>query len=497
MSNLHSLSLYWPELILTFTILVIIGIDLLSRERAGHQVGYWLLAGLVLTTLGIFSVEPQLSTSLFLGTVALDGFARFFKLLIILATMVTVLVSMTSGELGGVRTGEYYLLIAIMAFGMFLMVSALDLIVVYLALEIVSISSFILAGYLRGNLRSTEASLKYVIYGAFSSGIMLFGLSILFGLTGTTRIFAIREALLVLNGGADLALLVGALLILAGFGYKVSAVPFHFWTPDVYEGAPTPVTAYLSVAPKAAGMALIIRFFNSVLGAEEALSIENWVVFTNVPWPQLLAALAVLTMTVGNLVALQQNSVKRMLAYSSIAHAGYMLLGLPVLSIQGVQAIMIYAVMYLFMNLGAFYVVIAVQNRIGGEDLEHFQGLGWRMPVIGLVMTVFMFALTGIPPTAGFIGKFYLFAAVIKAGPQFYWLAIVGVLNSVVSLYYYLRVVKVMYFSGEPDEKLELPPWATTAILLFLVVPTVLFGIWWTPVADWVRNSLLFFIPAL
>jgi NADH-quinone oxidoreductase subunit N len=336
-----------------------------------------------------------------------------------------------------------------------------------------------------------------VIYGAFSSGIMLFGLSILFGITGSTKFFAIKDALQGAGPDVILAVLLASIFILAGLGYKISAVPFHFWTPDVYEGAPTPITAYLSVAPKAAGFALIIRFFNVVLTTPNAFLEGEWLASLNLPWPQLLAVLSVLTMTLGNLVAIQQKSVKRMLAYSSIAHAGYMLMALPTLSYQGVYAIMLYVVMYLFMNLGAFFIVIYVKGQVGGETFDDFQGLGWRMPVVGVTMTIFMFSLTGVPPTAGFIGKFYLFAAVIKSGPHLYWLAIVGALNSVVSLYYYLRVVKAMYLQGEPSATLVVPRPLMLILLIALAVPTVLLGIYWAPVANWVSNSLNLFTQVM
>jgi NADH-quinone oxidoreductase subunit N len=379
-----------------------------------------------------------------------------------------------------------------MVFGMFLMVSAIDLIMVYLSIEVVSISSFILAGYLKQDQRSNESSLKYVIYGAFSSGLMLFGLSILFGLTGTTKFFEIQNVISGLDTSSHFALIIASVFILAGFGYKISAVPFHFWTPDVYEGAPTPVTAYLSVAPKAAGFALLIRFFH-VLFTDAGLFLESENGIPTIPWPQVLAGISVATMTLGNLVAIQQSSVKRMLAYSSIAHAGYMLMAMPILSGNGVFAIMIYLVMYLFMNLGAFFVVIIVKNKTGGETFEDFRGLGWEMPLVGIVMALFMFSLTGIPPTAGFIGKFYIFAAVIKAGPSFYWLVFAGAVNSVISLYYYMRVVKVMFLEGESKEEHIFPSILESALIIILAAPTLFLGVYWAPIAEWITNSLRFF----
>lgn len=497
MNNLQSLSLYWPELILTITVLVTIIADLFYSPKESSRTAVWVLGGLLLTYVAIRVQDSTIVTTLFMENLAFDPFATFFKTLIIIATVLVIFISQRTSELTNYRTGEYYALLAIMVFGMFLMVSAIDLIMVYLAIEIVSISSFILAGYLRGDLRSNEAALKYVIYGAFSSGIMLFGLSIVFGLAGSTKFFAIQEAMWNLEGSANFAFTLATVFILAGFGYKISAVPFHFWTPDVYEGSPTSITAYLSVAPKAAGFALIIRFFNQVFGDGGSFMDPSLTTYTELPWPQLLAALAVVTMTLGNLVAMQQNNIKRMLAYSSIAHAGYMLMVLPTLSSQGVYAVMIYLVMYMFMNLGAFFVVIYVKSQGGGESFDDFRGLGWKMPIVGIVMTIFMLSLTGIPPTAGFIGKFYLFAAIINAGPQMYWLAIIGAINSVISLYYYMRVVKVMFFEGETSETVLIPPIPVILIFLALAIPSVVFGVYWTPIANWVSKSLVFFTQVI
>jgi len=237
---------------------------------------------------------------------------------------------------------------------------------------------------------------------------------------------------------------------------------------------------------------MLIRFFNQVMGDGTAMINDSWSALGGLPWPQLMGVLAVATMSLGNLVAIQQNSVKRMLAYSSIAHAGYMMMALPVMSNQGIYGIMMYLVMYLFMNLGAFFVVIYIQGKTGGESYEDFNGLGWTMPFIGVVMTLFMFALTGLPPTAGFIGKFYLFAAVIEAGPQFYWLAFFGVLNSVISLYYYVRVVKHMYLRGERSDDVSMPSSnLVTVLLVFLAVPSLVLGVYWEPVANWINQSLV------
>ena len=493
MSNLNSLAHYWPELILTVTILVAVISDLIYRREHSINVAWWVLGGLTLT---LFSVRMGGSnvSHLFMGTVASDPFSNFFKVLIILSTALVILMSFNSNELKDYRLGEYFSILTILSFGLFLMVSAIDILMVYLAIEIVSIMSFFLAGYLKKNPHSNEASLKYVIYGAFSSGIMLYGLSLLFGLTGTTKFFEMQNAISSLGTDSNLALILSVVFILVGFGYKISAVPFHFWTPDVYEGSPTTITAYLSVAPKAAGFALLIRFFNQVFGDGTAMASESWMAVNNLPWPQLMAVLAAATMTVGNLVAIQQNSVKRMLAYSSIAHAGYMMMALPLMSQSGVYGIMVYIFVYLFMNLGAFFVLIYVQSEIGGETFNDFDGLGWKMPFLGIVMTLFMVSLTGLPPTAGFIGKFYIFASVIEAGPQYYWLVFVGVVNSVVSLYYYIRVVKHMYLVGERSESIGLPSsHLVTLVLIVLAIPTFIFGWYFNPLTDWINQSLVIF----
>ncbi len=497
MSNLQSIKLFIPELIVVVTVLVGIIADLFYSKKKSYLTGNWILGGLILSMIAIFFHNPQNVTTLFTDMVALDPFAIFFKLLILVATIFVVLISRYNKEFTEYRVGEYYVLITIMVFGLFLMVSAVDLIMLYLAFETVSIMSFILAGYLKSERRSNESALKYVIYGAFSSGLMLFGMSILFGLTGVTKICLIGNNLMALEGSANFALAIAFVLILAGFAYKISVVPFHFWTPDVYEGAPTTITAFLSVAPKAAGFAVVIRFFHIVFGDSGALQAGSWLTQTELPWAQILALLAVITMTLGNVVAIQQDNLKRMLAYSSIAHAGYMLMVLPVLSGDSIYAIMLYLFIYIFMNLGAFFTVIAVKNVTGGETFADYKGIGWKMPLVGFVMTVFMFSLTGLPPTAGFIGKFYLFAALIEGGTQFYWIAFIGVFNSVISLYYYMRVVKVMYFDGEPQKTITKPILPVSLILLVLASLTIILGIYWAPLADWVRNSLIFYIGGM
>ena len=493
MNNLNSLVFFWPELLLSVTIITAILADLFYSKKDSFKVVYWSLGGMFLTYIAIRlqDIEP---TSLFMGTVAHDPFSQFFKILILISTAIIMLMSLVSDELKKYRMGEYFSIMTIMTFGLFLMTSSIDILMVYLAIEIVSIMSFFLAGYLKRNSLSNEASLKYVIYGAFSSGIMLYGLSILFGLTGSTNFFEMQKAISLLGTDSNLALVLSTVFILVGFGYKISAVPFHFWTPDVYEGSPSTITAYLSIAPKAAGFALMLRFFNQVFGDMSIDISTSWSAINDVPWPELIAVLSAATMTVGNLVAIQQNNVKRMLAYSSIAHAGYMMMALPMMSNSSIEGVMMYLIMYLFMNLGAFFVVIYVKDQIGGEDYNSFDGLGWKMPYVAIPMTLFMVALTGLPPTAGFVGKFYIFAAVIESGSRFYWLAFVGVINSVISLYYYIRVVRHMYLLGERnDEFINPSSKLVLSLLVVLAIPSFVFGWYFSPIAEWISRSTTMF----
>ena len=447
MNNLQSLSFYLPELTLTIVILAAIIYDLFIDKSKSYRVGWILCFGLIIVSFLIWKQGNNITT-LFTNAIALDPFSSFFKQLIILSTILICIVSLISKELADYRKGEYFALLGIITFGLFMMVSAIDLIILYISIEIVSIMSFVLAGYLKKDTFSNEASLKYVLYGALSSGIMLFGLSYIYGLTGSTNFFVIQNTISGLDESSNTILLLSMIMILAGFGYKISAVPFHFWTPDVYQGSPTAITAYLSIAPKAGAFAMMIRFSNQVFADGGAFMGSEILSLEYLPWSSIISLLAVLTMTLGNIVALQQNNIKRMLAYSSVAHAGYMLLAMPAMSSDAIYAIMLYLVMYMFMNLGAFFVIILVKNKTGGETFDDYKGLGWEMPAVGVCMTIFMVSLTGLPPTAGFIGKFYIFAALIKGGNSFYWLVFAGGINSVVSLYYYLKVVKVMFLKG-------------------------------------------------
>ena len=496
MTNLQSLEFFIPELILTIIILAALITDLFVKKSKTNMIGWVLGVGLVVVGISVHNLSSVPPTTLFLDMIVIDPFSSFMKIVIILSTLLVIVASWVNDELEKYRKGEYFTIMGIMVMGLFLMTSSVDIIMLYISIEVVSIMSFVLAAYLKLDTRSNEAGLKYVIYGAFSSGVMLFGLSIVYGLAGSTNYFAIQDTLSSLDGSANPALIMALLMIFAGFGYKISSVPFHFWTPDVYEGSPSTITAYLSVAPKAAGFAMIIRFFHQVFSDSIGLT-SNAIGSTDLPWPEIIGVLAVITMTIGNLVAIQQKSIKRMLAYSSIAHAGYMMLALPVLSMEAVESVMIYLFIYIFMNLGAFFIIIFVKNKTGGESFEDFEGLGWKMPTVGAFMTLFMLSLTGLPPTAGFVGKLYIFKTLVGAGSEFLWLVIAGGVNSVISLYYYFHVVKIMFLGGKRSDVITYPPSTMFGLMIFTAVPTLLLGLYWNPLASWVKDSLVFYTQVM
>ena len=474
LKNIESLLYFSPEILLVIFAVAVIILDLVVKDRESVAVAYLSLVGCLCTFAAVlfthFSFGDEGPVSLFLGMIQLDAFSSFFKVLLLLATAATILFSLRSEELDARLKGEYYALLLAITLGMFLMASSTNLLMIFISLETVSLTSYILAGFLTHSPRSSEAAFKYITYGAVASGTMLFGLSLLFGMAGTgdlTQISGRLTELLASGEVAPLAVLIAITFVLAGVGYKIASVPFHMWSPDVYEGAPIPITAFLSVASKSAGFALFIRFFYAGFGSTELMQA--------VDWPFMLAIVSALTMTVGNLAALPQQNVKRLLAYSSIAHGGYLLMGGVLLTSEGVGAILFYLVVYLFMNLGAFYVVVLIANEVGSEMVEGYRGLSSRAPLVAWAMVIFLVSLAGIPPFAGFFGKWILFTAVLEQG--YYWLALVGLLNSVVSLYYYARIVKAMFFEDAGEETTNVSfSTGTFALLSVFVIPTIFIG---------------------
>src|SRR5271170_6683915 len=488
LGNVASLGYFVPELILSGAVVVLILLDLLTTNRAAA--GIVALAASVLTFfLVIVGRSPD--ALLFNAMIVVDSFSFFFRLLIILATIVAVWMSIGSDEVKRCEQGEYYAVLMAGALGMLLMAEANNLLMAYLSLELVSLTSYVLTGFLKHNRRSQEAALKYLIYGGVASGTMIYGMSWIFGIAGSMDFVAINKALFAGGHAPALAVYISLVLILAGMGYKVASVPFHMWAPDVYTGAPIPITTFLAIGSKAAGFALLVRFFFPAIS--HLTEAGNWQALSGVDWPQLLLVVCVITMSLGNLAALQQTNMKRLLAYSSIAQAGYALMGFVVLSNDGIRAMLFYLFAYYVMDAGAFLVVMIVANSTGREDVEAYRGLAWRGGIVPAVaLTIFLFSLTGIPLTVGFIGKFYLFAAVIKG--QFYILAIVGILNSVVSLYYYLKPIRVMFFEQPRGDEgtVKFEAW-NYGLMGVLACATIVFGLYWSPIISFANRSISFF----
>jgi len=489
---LRSLALFRAETVLTAGLMLVVIADAVGGRRRDLVVRLLSLATLALSL--VFAIRMQQSGAsgeLFSGMLTVDPLGTFFKIVLVLASLLLVLAFTfrNSRELHGLGTGELHALVLALTLANLLLASANDLVMLYLSLEMVSITSYVMVAYLKGDRMSNEASLKYVLFGAVSTGSMLYGLSLLYGLTGTTSLPAIRE---LLAGGIPdanrFAMYAISLLVMAGFAFKIAAVPFHFWCPDVYQGAATPVTALLSVAPKAAGFAIVLRFFYGTLAVPVT---GAWDLAFVYDWQPLLLVLSVATMTFGNVAALTQNNMKRLLAYSSIAHAGYIMMGVVALSESGARALLVYVFVYLFMNLGAFLVVTLVHLHDGTFDLRDYPGLSRRAPLLTTAMAFFLLSLVGIPPFVGFLGKLYVFGAVVALGPGYYWYAAVGAVNAAIAAFYYFRVIKVMVIDSGNEDKAPLSlAFADRAWLVFFAAANLLPLLFWTRIDEWTRGAM-------
>lgn len=487
----ENLPVIGPEVGLTILAMILLLLDSYI-PNAKSNLGYVTaitMAILAVATIVLWQPPEGVSTLAWGGMVRHDILAQVFKVMILLAGAVTSLMSVRDSDVG--QRGEFYLIITISTLGGTLLASAADMIMLFVALETVSIPLYILAGFSRQDQRSAEAGLKYYLFGSFASALLLYGFSLIFGFTGETRLDLIAESLvtgeLLVEGGL-FPLLIALLLVIVGFGFKISAAPFHFWTPDVYEGAPTPVTAFVSVASKAASFAILMRFFLGVFPPELALEGQNIQAF----WANVISVIAIVSMTLGNIFALRQENIKRMLAYSSIAQAGYALVGIAALNTAdttfAISSVAFYMFMYTFSNLLVFAGVILFAESAGTEKISEYAGMQRRSPWLAFTMTIGLLSLAGIPPAAGFFGKFFLFQAALEA--DLVLLAIIGVLNSIIALYYYLVVIKVMWVDQgkDEDQAIEMSPaigWTLGATSIIVII----LGVFPTPVIDWARDG--------
>lgn len=462
-----------PEIVMSCLALVVLMLDLFIKRKGITALLSIITAGVVGYTL------MDSSGNVFSGMYVADGYSIFFKLIFLISLVLSVLISIKYIKIEKVNFGEYYSLMLFSTLGMMIMASAGDIVVLYLGLELMALSVYVLAGFFRHDTKSNEASLKYFLLGAFASAFLLYGTAMIYGLTGTTNLKAVAQYLAA-QGTGSTALMLSVILFVVAFGFKIAAAPFHMWAPDVYEGAPTSITAFMSVGPKAAGFAVFGRVFLTAFGNLQ------------MDWAGIVIPIAILTMAVGNILAIAQTNIKRMLAYSSIAHAGYALIGLIAGGENGVASMMNYLFIYAFMNIGAFAIVIMLRTEgFKGEAISDYEGLAKSHPLASALMLIFMFSLTGIPPTAGFVGKFYLFMAAVNAG--YTWLAIVAVIFSSISAYFYLRIVMYMYMK-EPKAEVALATSASTNIALAVTAFAVLMiGVLPSGVIEMARAAVMSF----
>ncbi len=464
-----------PEVLTAALGMLVLILGLLLPTQSKKLVGYIAVAGIG-TVLTVVILGFNQEAVFFQGIYQIDRYGSFFRILFLTAALLIFAMSSQYTDFFGKRKDEWFSFMVFATLGMMLMVAAGDLITVYVGLELMTISFYILSAYLLNDGLSAEAGLKYLIIGALSSAVLLFGMSLVYASSGTTIFTDIYRVLN--HSHYQPALVAGIVMMIAGLGFKISAVPFHMWTPDIYQGAPTPVTAYLSVASKAAGFAVLVRIFLISFPA---------VAFN---WQGILASLAALTIIIGNLIALPQTNVKRMMAYSSIAQAGYILVGLVAANAYGLKGLLFYAMLYVFANIGVFAVITAVEVETSNTDIEAFKGLSHRAPMAAAVMTICMLSLAGIPPLAGFAGKFYLFAGAIQA--DYLWLAFIGLLMSMISVYYYLNVAKAMYIGISHDKTLTLPVTIKVTMWMCLLV-TLFLGIYPGPLSGLTEMAIRLF----
>jgi len=474
LNYLASISHYVPELILCLTMAGLILIEsAYDRGVKGSAKGmmYWgAYLGLLCSFVYLFKALGTEPLQIFTRSIVIDSFGTLAKMIMVLGTAGAIFLGRQSLDIYEEVKSEFVILTIGVLIGGMLLVSANNMLLFYIGIETLSILSYVMASLKKNDERSSEAGLKYSLYGGVTAGLMLFGMSHIFGVLGTIQFTEIIPAMAALTKAQALVLMPAFLLFFVGIGYKIACVPFHMWSPDVYEGSPLPVTNFFSIVPKIAGIVAFVRVTNTFFGGDASIVRETWVV--------LLMIASALTMTVGNVAAIGQRSVKRMLAYSSISHAGVMMLGVLVIDDLGARAILFYAVTYLFMTLAAFFITSFVQDHYGNDHFERFNGLMKKHPLMSIVMVIVMFSLAGLPPLSGFVAKFNILAAVVSK--KYYVLAVIAALNSVVSLYYYMKVVRLMVFKdAESDEPVKGFVFSNQVVITVIALPVLLLGVFW------------------
>ncbi len=476
-----------PQLVLFLSIMLVFGIDLVGSKEKEWLPYLALSGGVISLGISIYHygwMEIEEMTVLG-GMIAMDSFSLFFQIFASLVAVFIILISIAYMKVKSPYQGEYYSFILLVSFAISLLALSSDLVMIFIAFELLSISSYILTGFFRNDPKSSEASIKYFLYGSLASAMMLYGMSLLYGATASTNLVEIAQKLAVIDPSLNWIVYPAIVLMMVGFGFKTATAPFHQWSPDAYEGAPTPVTAFLAVGSIGAGFAILIRVMITALPAFQ------------MNWTALLTGLSIISMTLGNLVAISQKNIKRMLAYSGIAHAGYIMIGLVswesgVLGtvFDGLSGILVYLLVYLAANLGAFAVVIAIELKTGSNQIEDFAGLIKRSPILAGTMAVFMLSLIGIPGTGGFIGKFLIFGSALRV--EYYFLALVAIINSVIAGFYYLNVIRYMFFQplDEPEREEIKVPGSLSVVLVLACAFTLLMGILAQPFIHFVQNSL-------
>ena len=463
MPDVKTLTLISPELALAIFGILILLIDVIWREKSQALLPWVTILGFVLGLAGTLYIWPS-NISIFAGMYSIDTFSLFFKFFANIAGILLTLASIDYLKKRTPYKGEFYAIFTFAILAMMMVASSASLLMIYLSIEFLSYTSYMLTGFLRTDKKSNEAAIKYFLFGAVTSAVMLYGISLLYGITGSLNLSDIATTFSsTVDSSVRMVALVSTAFVLAGLGFKISLVPFHQWAPDAYEGAPTPVTAFLSVGPKAVGFAVLLRLAMTALPAYKD------------GWTPLLVFIAIATMTLGNITALRQTNVKRLLAYSSIAQAGYMLIGVIAVNVSGnspftgLNGVLIYLFAYLFTNLGAFICVIAIENATGIVEIPDYAGLYKRAPLVAATFVIFFLSLAGIPPTAGFIGKFFIFGAALREG--WWYLAVIGVLNSVISVFYYFGVVRQAFFEAPKDSSpIRLAPMVTLSLVVSAVL---------------------------